>query len=56
MIVLMLIGRLEVYAVMVLIHPLHRQMRESDRIQVLKNLERDGVIEPFVRDEDDDEA
>ena len=56
LIVLMLIGRLEVYAVMVLIHPLHRQMRESDRIQVLKNLERDGVMEPLVRDDDDDEA
>lgn len=52
--ILMLIGRLEVYAVLVLIHPFHRKMRENERIVSLETLERDGVIEPFVRDYDDD--
>ena len=51
--ILMLIGRLEVYAVLVLIHPFHRRMRESERMQMLKTLERDGMIEPFVKDYDD---
>ncbi len=51
--ILMLIGRLEVYAVLVLIHPFHRKMRESERMSALETMERDGVIEPFVRDYDD---
>ena len=51
--ILMLIGRLEVYAILVLIHPFHRKMRESERMQMLETLERDGMIEPFVRDYDD---
>ncbi len=52
--ILMLIGRLEVYAVLVLIHPFHRKIRESERMAALEIMERDGVIEPFVRDYDDD--
>ena len=52
--ILMLIGRLEVYAVLVLIHPFHRKLRENERMQSLEKLERDGLIEPFVRDYDDD--
>jgi hypothetical protein len=49
----MLIGRLEIYAVLVLIHPFHVKMRESERMFSLETLERDGMIEPFVRDYDD---
>jgi len=52
--VLMLIGRLEVYAILVFIHPFHRKMRESERMLSLETLERDGMIEPYVRDYDDD--
>ena len=52
--ILMLVGRLEVYAVLVLIHPFHRKMRESERMLSLETMERDGVIEPFVRDYDED--
>lgn len=51
--ILMLIGRLEIYAVLVLIHPFHVKMRESERMFSLETLERDGMIEPFVRDYDD---
>ncbi len=51
--ILMLIGRLEVYAVLVLIHPFHKKMRETERMQMLETLERDGMIEPFVRDYDE---
>ena len=52
--ILMLIGRLEIYAVLVLIHPFHVKMRESERMLSLETLERDGMIEPFVRDYDED--
>lgn len=51
---LMLIGRSEVYAVLVLIHPIHRKMRESERMMALETLEKDGVMEPFTRDYYDD--
>ncbi|MBQ2993975.1 MAG: TrkH family potassium uptake protein [Peptococcaceae bacterium] len=51
--ILMLIGRLEVYAVLVLVHPFHRKIRESERMLSLETMERDGMIEPFVRDYDE---
>lgn len=51
--ILMLVGRLEVYAVLVLIHPFHKKIRENERLQLLETLERDGMIEPFVREYDD---
>lgn len=51
--ILMLIGRLEVYAILVLIHPIHRKIRENERMLSLETLEKDGMIEPFVRDYDE---
>ena len=30
------------------------ELRENERMQSLEKLERDGLIEPFVRDYDDD--
>lgn len=50
---LMLLGRLEIYAVLVLIRPFHRKARERERMLSLEILEKDGVIEPLVRDYDD---
>ena len=50
----MLVGRLEIYAVLVLIRPFHAKRKEAERTLSLEKLDRDGVIEPFVRDYDDD--
>lgn len=51
--ILMLLGRLEVYAVLVLLRPFHKKTREKERIESLEILEKDGIIEPLVRDYDD---
>lgn len=51
--ILMLIGRLEIYAVLVLLHPFHKKHRETERMISLDTLERDGIMEPFMRKNDE---
>lgn len=46
---LMLIGRLEIYTVLVLIRPLHGNRRRN-HIETVEDFEKDGVIEPAVRE------
>jgi trk system potassium uptake protein TrkH len=49
LICLMLIGRLEIYTVLVLIRPWYRK-RQPDNAVSLEHLEDDALIEPLVRE------
>ncbi len=55
---LMLVGRLEVYTVLVMIPTIHRssaqrRKNENESLKSLTNLNRDGMLEPWVIDDDD---
>ena len=47
---LMMIGRLEIYTVLVLIRPFHGKWPNHSKKAVNHDFEEDGVIEPLVRD------
>ncbi len=54
----MLVGRLEVYTVLVMIPTIHRssaqrRKKENESLKSLTNLNRDGMLEPWVIDDDD---
>ena len=48
---LMLIGRLELYTVLVLFLPLHTKRQYQDETAVVETLEEDALFEPMVREE-----
>ncbi len=49
---LMLVGRLEIYTVLVLIRPLHKNRRQYEQQHGMDKLEENAMFEPLVRDKE----
>lgn len=48
---LMLVGRLEIYTVLVLIRPPHKNRRQQEQAHEMEKLEENAMFEPLVREE-----